>query len=236
MIQQFIFAHPKPGMSEAEFQRYWVEVHAVRYASRIPQIRKYKVDTRIARPGDPADPLWDGVAEIWLDDEAAEVASLESPELIQGARADEPNWAAFWRTVVLDTTAHPRLPGPPETRDAAGVLLLVLTKRREGLPLADFRAYLLGPHADKAQALPGLRRYQIGLVRDAAYAIGESPLDAVEQFWFDDADAVDVAEASLPHALLAADWRLCAEPRWLHRMLVREHWIIGPEPRPYRPA
>ena len=38
VIHQFIFAYPRPGMTEAEFQRYWVEGHAVNYASKIPQI------------------------------------------------------------------------------------------------------------------------------------------------------------------------------------------------------
>ncbi|NVO17233.1 MAG: EthD family reductase [Rhodoplanes sp.] len=236
MIHQFIFAHAKPGMSEVDFQRYWVEVHAVRYASKIPQIRKYKVDTRIARPGDPADPPWGGVAEIWLDDEETQVASLQTPELIEGARADEPSWAAFWQTVVLDTTAHLLLPGPPEARDAAQVLLLALSKRREGLPLSDYRAHLLGAHADKAKVLPGLRRYQQGHVRDGSYGVGEAILDCVEQFWFDHADAAAAAERSIEGTLLAADWRLCAETRWLHRILLREHWIIGPQPRPYVPS
>ena len=47
MIHQHIFASPKPGMSEAEFQDYWLHVHAVNYASRIEQIKRYKIDTRI---------------------------------------------------------------------------------------------------------------------------------------------------------------------------------------------
>ena len=66
MIHQLIFAHPRPGMSEAEFQRYWVEEHAVRYASKIPQVRRYLVDTRIALPGETGEPEWSGLAEIWL--------------------------------------------------------------------------------------------------------------------------------------------------------------------------
>ncbi|MBK5957322.1 ethyl tert-butyl ether degradation protein EthD [Rhodoplanes elegans] len=231
MIHQFIFASPKPGMTEAAFQRYWVEEHAVRYASRIAQIRKYKVDTRVARPGDSAEPLWSGVAEIWLANETEQLASLQSPEFIDGARADEPRWAAFWRTLALDTTAHLLLPGPAEARDTTLALLLVLTKRREGLPLGDFRSHMLGTHAALAAALPGLRRYQQGHVRDGAYAIGEAPLDCVEQLWFDDRDAALAAETSIEGAMLASDWRRCAEPRFLHRLVVREHWIIGPEPR-----
>ena len=68
MIHQLIFAYPKPGMSEAEFQRYWLEVHAIQYASKIPQIRRYMIDTRIPQGADD-EPLWSGVAEIWLANE-----------------------------------------------------------------------------------------------------------------------------------------------------------------------
>ena len=46
MIHQMIFAAPKPGMTEQEFCDYWLDVHAVKFASKIPQIRKYKIDWR----------------------------------------------------------------------------------------------------------------------------------------------------------------------------------------------
>ena len=106
MIHQLIFAAPKPGMAERDFQDYWRTVHAVRFASRIPQIRKYAVDDRVPRPTDSGEPTWSGVGEIWLRDDEEQIASLQTPEFIEGARADEPNWAAFWRTLVLDTDAH----------------------------------------------------------------------------------------------------------------------------------
>ena len=106
MIHQLIFAHPRPGMSEKEFCDYWVHEHAVKYAAKIPQIRRYVVDTRVPFGPDPADPPWSGVAEIWLRNEAEQLASMQTPEFLDGARRDEPNWAAFWRTVALDTDAH----------------------------------------------------------------------------------------------------------------------------------
>ena len=122
MIHQLIFAHPRPGLSEEEFQQYWLEVHAVRYASRIPQIRRYLIDTRIPFGQEPEDPLWGGVAEIWLENEEEQLASLQSPEFLQGARIDEPRWAAFWRTLALDTDAHTLREGPAATsRDSVGV-------------------------------------------------------------------------------------------------------------------
>jgi hypothetical protein len=36
MIHQFVFAAPKRGMTAEEFQDYWVNVHAVKFAGRIP--------------------------------------------------------------------------------------------------------------------------------------------------------------------------------------------------------
>lgn len=119
MIHQFIFAAPKPGMTADEFQNYWVHVHAVKFASRIPQIKRYLVDTRIEFDGDTGSPPLphQGIAEIWLENEEEQLASLQTEEFIQGARADEPNWAAFWLAIGVDTTAHEIVPGtPPDNR------------------------------------------------------------------------------------------------------------------------
>ena len=159
MIHQFIFAAPRPGLSEADFQAYWVQQHAVRYASKIPQIRKYLIDTRMPLADDEGEPLWGGAAEIWLANEEEQLASLQSKEFLEGARLDEPRWAAFWRTVALDTDAHEILPGPPLTRDMTWVKLMFLVKRKEGLPLQDFRKRSLNEQAELALKVPGLRRY-----------------------------------------------------------------------------
>ncbi len=223
-------------MTEQEFQRYWVEEHAVRFASKIPQIRKYLVDTRVSQPSDTGDPLWCGVAEIWLANEKEQLDSLQTKEFLQGARLDEPSWAAFWRTVVLDTTADELMPGLDAAPDGATVKLLVLSKRKEGLALESFRSHMLETHAATVLALPGLRRYVQGHVRDGAYAVGEALLDCVEQLWFDDLDSLNAAQQSAQQQAVNADYRICAETRYVHEMVVQEHWVIGPEPRDYTDA
>jgi len=233
MIHQFIFAYPRPGISEADFQKYWVEQHAVNYASKIPQIRKYLIDARVAQPGETGDPLWCGVAEIWLENEKEQLESLQTPEFLQGARLDEPSWAAFWRTVVMDTTAHELLKGPGEVQNNTMGKLLVLSKRKEGMPLQQFRSYMLDTHAKTALQLPGLRRYQVGLMNDGYYGIGEAILDCVEQFWFDDVNAAVAAQKSAEQQAVNADYKNCVEERYIHPLLVQEHWVIGPEPRPF---
>jgi uncharacterized protein (TIGR02118 family) len=194
------------------------------------------IDTRIPLPGETGEPLWSGVAEIWLANVEEQLASLQSPEFLQGARVDEPNWAAFWLTRGLDTTAHEILPGPPERRDSGMAKLLILSKRREGLPLQAFKDYCLGVHAARVMHLPGLRRYVQGHVVEGFYSVGEAVLDCVEQLWFDNLDALLEAGRSMEQQIVRADYRLFTEERYLHEMIVREHWIIGPAERPYIPG
>jgi uncharacterized protein (TIGR02118 family) len=231
MIHQLIFAAPRPGMTEEEFQKYWVEVHAVQYAAKIPQIRKYLIDTRVPAPSDEGEPAWSGVAEIWLANEQEQLASLQSDEFLNGARLDEPRWAAFWRTVVLDTDAHELIAPPRRAATAVGVKLIRLVKRRSGLPLADFREAALGKHAELVAEVPGLRGYLQGHTRDGAYGIGEAVLDAAFQFWFDDVAALTAALDSPEFRRAQEELNSIVEPRYVHDLIVRENWIIGPEPR-----
>jgi hypothetical protein len=230
MIHQLIFAHPRPGMSEADFQNYWINFHAVHYASKIPQIKRYLIDSRIPFGVEPADPLFSGVAEIWLENETAQIASLQSKEFLAGARLDEPNWAAFWRTVGLDTTAHVLLEEKPPQRDSKMVKLLVLVKRKAGMPLEKFRELMLADMAVKVIKLPGLHRYLQCHVRDGFYAIGESILDCVSQLWFDDLAALETALNSpeYQNLVLPEFDRLC-ETKYIHQMVTTESWIIGPD-------
>lgn len=231
MIHQLIFAHPRPGMTEAEFQAYWVDVHAVQYASKIPQVRKYLVATRVPCGPEPVDPEWSGCAEIWIRPEE-QITSLQTPEFLDGARRDEPSWAAFWRTVGLDTDAHVVVEGPGEQRDTSLVKLYVLAKRREGMPLAEARRYALEDHAPKVTELPGLRRYLQGHVVDGAYGVGEAILDFAFQLWFDDEAALEVALASAEwNEKVLPDLLTFVEPRYVHTMAAREHWVVGPEER-----
>jgi hypothetical protein len=228
MIHQFIFAAPKPGMTAEAFQTYWVHVHAVKFASRIPQIRRYLVDTRIEFDGDLGSPPLphQGIAEIWLENEQEQLASLQSEEFLLGARADEPNWAAFWLAIVLDTTAHEILAGEPPN---GSVKVTTLLKRRPGMPLADYRAASLSQYAPIAGELPGLRRHLHCHTRDGAYVFGESSFDSVEQWWFDSLDALGAALRSPQFTERVAPARAAiTDPRHVFSLTAQENWVIGP--------
>lgn len=232
MIHELIFAHAKPGMTEKEFQDYWINVHAVKYASKIPQIKRYMIDSRIPFASEQNGPLFQGVAEIWLENEEEQLASLQSKEFLEGARLDEPNWAAFWRTVVLDTTTHVLMEGPPMQKDSTMVKLFVMVKRKPGMPLEEFRQYSLQTHAPKVLKLPGLRRYYQCHVRDSFYAIGEAIFDSVSMLWFDNIVALEKLMESLEYKeQFQPDLQNFLHPQYIHTIVTTEKWIIGPESR-----
>ncbi|MEW6659704.1 MAG: EthD family reductase [Thermodesulfobacteriota bacterium] len=233
MIHQLIFAAPKPGMTAREFHDYWVNIHAVKYAAKIPQIKRYLIDTRIPFEGDLGAPVLphQGVAEIWLENEADQLASLQSREFLEGARLDEPNWAAFWLTLVLDTAAHAIVPGPPLTKDPAWIKLLMLLKRQPGVPLENFRGYNLQVHAPVVAALPGLQRYWQCHTRDGFYVFGEARFDGVEQLWFENVAALRRAWNSAQFQEVKSSLVSFVDPKHTFTLVTEEHWIIGPESR-----
>ncbi|MFJ6654807.1 EthD domain-containing protein [Streptomyces sp. NPDC091377] len=234
MIHQFILAAPKPGMTAQEFQDYWVNTHAVQYAAKIPQIRKYLVDTVVEIEGNLGTPPLphQGIAEIWLANGEEQLASLQTDEFLNGARLDEPKWAAFWMTLVVDTTAHEIVAGPPLAKGQDWVKLTVLLKRRPGTDLADYRKRSLDEYAGVVKELPGLRRYLHAHTVDGAYVFGESGFDSVEQLWFDDVPALEAALKSpyFTERVTAAREEI-ADPKYVFSLAVRENWIIGPDAR-----
>ncbi len=228
MIHQHIYATPRPGMTEADFQDYWLNVHAVRFAVKIPQIARYRLALRVPCSIDTA-PIWSGCAEIWLRNDAEQLASMQTPEFLQGARVDEPNWAAFWMTAVLDCETQTVLDGPVP---ADGVKLLVLAKRNLALDVAAYRDNRRAELVAGAALIPGLLRCDLAFARDGLYTVGEARFDEVAHYWFASTAAAEAAFASSTSPVMlpkAAGSTL--DPRQIFPMLTKEYWLIGPDAR-----
>lgn len=217
-IHQYIFAGPKPGLTAEAFQSYWVNFHAVDFAAKIPQIRRYLVATREKVEGSRQMPFFEGVAEIWLQNDQEQIASLQTDEFLRGARKDEPRWAAFWQTFVLDTETRVLKDVEGPLREYVNVY--VLLKRKPETELAEFAAGLEG-HALSASTRYPVRRCTIGLARGNLYGFGEPRFDGIEVWSF---DATERASATLASA---GSWSF-ADPRYIFAMVAREHWIIRP--------
>ncbi|MEZ5785362.1 MAG: EthD domain-containing protein [Xanthobacteraceae bacterium] len=230
MIHQFIFAGPKPGLTADAFTSYWINFHAVDYAAKIKQIRQYLVAARlpVATQHDVPAHL-QGVAEIWIKDEADQLASLQSPEFLQGARPDEPRWAAFWLTLVLDTRSQvlTENQGPAPAPDF--VKLYTLLKRKPELSLDRFRRQLVDDRRDLGKRYE-LARHLVGFSRDVLYGFGEPAFDAVEVIALPDVNALEalLGDESFAGALTQ---RAYVHDTYAFNFVAREHWIIRPGER-----
>jgi uncharacterized protein (TIGR02118 family) len=184
MIHVLYFITRKPTIADAEFHRYWREVHGP-IAKKIQQNKRYVQSHRIPFAG--MNSSYDGVAEVWLEDEAAIRALRRNPEYLQGALADEPNFIDMNQVEWMVTNDHVILDGPQTTTQAK---LIFQLKRKPGLSLADARRYWIEVHGPIVCQLPGLRRYVQSHLVDAAYEYAEPKWDGVAQLWVDDIAAM----------------------------------------------
>lgn len=230
MIHQFIFAAPKPGMSEADFQSYWLNNHAINFAAKIPQIRKYKLDLTFSTSLQKGDAIFSGIAEIWLSNDEEQLASMQTKEFLQGARLDEPNWAAFWKTLVLDTElAYDSLENEVDTAD--GIKVVIISKRNGEVGLNHFRSEIKKSQVTSLSELPGLKRLSINFVRDSWYVLGEPRFDLVTSMWFPDTASMEAALNSLTyHSSINLENHLI-NSQYRFAFYVKQNWIIGPANR-----
>lgn len=230
MIHQFIFAGPRPGWPAQRFQNYWLQEHSIRYAAKIPQIRQYLVGPRLRlqMPNEVA--FFEGVAEIWLKDQVEQLASLQSVEFLNGARADEPNWAAFWQTFVHESYSE-LVRGKVDASQNICKIYLFL-HRRNGANLNDFRQTLRGTIREAIDVVPGLTLHISAPAREELYGLGEPRLDAIEVLGFPTERDVLRAKPSREWAGLFDHLNQVAESRYFFSFAARENWIIRPGDRP----
>ena len=99
MVKLVYCVRRKPGLSPAEFFRYWAEVHAP-IGARIPGLRRLVHSYALTIPGDIRPPDFDGMAELWFDDIPAMLAARRSPEWA-ASTADEANFIDLSHTAYF---------------------------------------------------------------------------------------------------------------------------------------
>jgi uncharacterized protein (TIGR02118 family) len=80
----------RAGISDEHFDRYWRDVHG-QIGARIPGLRRLVQSRAVRLPVDARQPDFDGVAELWFEDEAALVRARASEEWKQSTQ-DEANF------------------------------------------------------------------------------------------------------------------------------------------------
>ena len=237
MIHQHILAAPRPGLSEAEFQDYWRYVHALKFARKIPQIRKYKVNSRIDIPSQAREINFSGIAEIWLDNEQTQAESIKTPEFLDGALNDEPNWAASWQTIGIDTDAHETFGNDPSDIEFPEYKIMLFHKKKRDMTIEMFREIYLNDYPKLIQSahLPNLVRVLNCLSRERLYEGGSAPsFDAVTHLSANSMLELK-AMVSSPEFQPFLDPEHGGLGEWwgLVTIAVRSEWVLGPQLRPY---
>ncbi|MGD0073607.1 MAG: EthD domain-containing protein [Candidatus Binataceae bacterium] len=186
MLHALYFITRKPGLSDAEFHRYWREVHGP-IAKAIPQLKGYVQTHRIPFPGGFPNSPYDGAAEVMFESEGSLEQMRREPIYLKGALADEPNFIDMSRVGWQVTNDHVIIDGAAKPGMAKAVFQV---RRKPGLTLSAFRKYWLEVHGPIVSKFPGLKRYVQCHAIDASYTFGSPLWDGVAELWCDDVDAM----------------------------------------------
>lgn len=154
MIKVLTFTKRKPTQSRAEFERYWFDVHVPLWRA-IPGIRGY-IASRIIATHTRADVApfamdeFDGVVELWYDDEASMARSAATPEG-QAWRADSAVFIGGMRSFLTEEEVAVPLPAERPPIKALSVVGRPKAKSPEA-----FQQYWRNVHAPMARTVPGL--------------------------------------------------------------------------------
>lgn len=222
MIHIHYFITRKPGLSDEQFRRYWHDTHAP-IVKRIPQVKGY-VQT-YAIPFAANNSTYDGDAEVWLDDLDAFRGLRKTPEYLDGALKDEPNFIDVARSDFLIARDHVIVDGPGKPGLVKGVWRM---RRNPGISVADFRRHWIEIHGVIASKIPGVRRYVQSHVVDEAYSYAEPRWDGVAQLWWDSPTALADALRSPQFAQDMRDAEEFMDGDSLSFFLAQEYQVITP--------
>lgn len=223
MAEQFkkiAFLAPRPGMTDAAFRRYWREVHGPLVAAS-PGYQAYRhryVQNHIVAAGPLGGAVaFAGMAEFWLprdneDDFAA------TPIYRDRIRVDEMRFIDMDKTVSMSAVETIVKPGH------GSVKLVVLSRRRSGLALADFHGAMSSSYRLAMLGAPGVGDRILGWtanrVVEGSFRLpggrmtGALPIDCIEEMWFsshDEASAVFASDGYLQAARPLAQQVFSAE-------------------------
>lgn len=99
MIKVVYCISRKPGLSVAEFARYWEQVHGP-LGRRIPGLRRLVQSHPVRHPEGMPAPAFDGVAELWFDNLESLQDARRSAEW-GASTADEANFIDGSRTALF---------------------------------------------------------------------------------------------------------------------------------------
>ena len=221
MVKVVTFLKRKAGMPVAEFQQYWRTRHPDA-VTKLPGIRRYVQSHVLPNAyAKGAEPVHDGIAEVWADDTDALRAMTKSPAHA-ALVADETRFIDRARMGFIVTEEY-------VAKDGFGHLKAIeFFTRRPDLSVEAFQRHWRESHAALATRVPGMRRYVVSATRASAYTGGRAPAyDGVALMWFESADALKAAGGSAEYKALVADRANFLAPGPPPFILTTEFVVIG---------
>lgn len=223
MINAVTLLKRKPGLSVAEFQRYWRQQHADLIAE-LPAIERYVQSHPLDEEYQDNEPLYDGVAELRARDSQAfrEIAASDAYAAVQ---ADEERFLDCQAIALVLTEEHIIKDGKIATD---GVKCIQFFNRERSLPVERFQSYWRDEYGPLLATLPSLDRYVQYHARLGGYAHGRQPIcDGFDVTWFESVDALRFAMNSTIYDHCGKEQKHFLATDGCPRILAKEHVIIG---------
>jgi uncharacterized protein (TIGR02118 family) len=201
MIHHHFFMPKRADFTQEEFSHYYRRKHIQAAGDqRIPALKRYIQSHRVEQP--PSDAIFNAVAEVWYDSEAA-LTEFTASAAYPKFKADELNFVDVARAENLTTVDHVIRDGERKKGMVKGMFLI---KRKPGMMLADFRRHWLEVHGPLAlREIDLIRRYDQCHLVDSVYHFCEPRWDGVTHLWFDDAAAAQRAMAAVAQSQALKD-------------------------------
>ncbi len=146
------------------------------------------------------EPIYDGIAEIWVDSTAVLRANAQT-DAYAAVTADEANFMGASELILA--TEHIVKNGPVT---AGGVKQIEFVRRKPDMAVEDFQNYWRTVHGPVAAEIPQMRRYTQSHALPGAYRDGRNPLwDGIACAWFDSLDDMRAAAQTEAYAANIAD-------------------------------
>ena len=186
MVKLMSFFKRKQGMSVDAFQAYWRTRHA-EVVVKLPGIRRYVQSHTLPSGYRKGEPVYDGVAEVWVDDTHVMRAQAGTPEYA-AVRADEPSFMDVSSLGSIITEEHVIKDGEISLN---AVKNMEFVTHKSDMPIEDFQKHWREIHGPLGAAIPVIQRYVQSHTRLSVYKAGKTPIyDGVAITWFDDTQAM----------------------------------------------
>ena len=201
MVKLMSFFKRKQGMSVETFQVYWRTKHA-EVVVKLPGIRRYVQSHTLLSGYRKGEPVYDGVAEVWIDDTQVMRVQAGTPEYA-AVRADEPNFMDVSTMGSIITEEHVIKDGEIPLN---AVKNMEFVTHKPDMPIEAFQKHWRDSHGPLGAAIPVVQRYVQSHTRLSVYKAGKTPVyDGVAITWFDDMQAMRTSATLVEYETTRAD-------------------------------